>query len=259
MKEFINKKLQKFFAEDIFPQKEERIQYQEEKEILLTFSLMFNDLKDIILLNDLFVESCKKPEEKEISVHAGEYGGIRLHILRLYIGTLYEVCNYMTKKISMIESSYIQSFIQKTNEDTQSTWKHILLILQKNTRKKNFSDIPQEVLWVRDLVEIIRDVRNNTSFHYQTNKRLVEGYRKFFFQDNLSDEKRYAYRSINHSKVLESRHYYADAAIQGYLEKYFGKDDSVDIQLKRCLRLSSKMMQAINNVLEQYHKTIRQQ
>ena len=227
------------------------------KDFFLTLALMFNDLRGILIINQTLKGVYEKPAvfEEADKGHMGDYGGIDLQVLKTIHGLLYEALAYLKKKQDIISSNYVKNLIRVMPSRERDDWELLMMIATDqpiiNTKFKNKYN---------DIIRILKILRNHVSFHYQAEdgrKRLIDGFRRFFFEGLEGVEtgaREFAYRSTKDSDIEASRYYYADAALQGYFINLFGGDDQAKRANDSILEIHVMVMHALNRLLIEYHK-----
>jgi hypothetical protein len=71
----------------------------------LALALIYNDMKGItlfqVLLNERF-----EPSGPKIDPHNGEFGGLNIHIIRIFSGLIEEFLNFLEKNNEVVESKF---------------------------------------------------------------------------------------------------------------------------------------------------------
>lgn len=252
--EYANSRLRKSLPTDLVsktPTSSEKEKYQG---FLLTLALVFNDLKGILIINDSMVEVYGSPSiPMKVSGHSGEQQGIILQLFKLLLATLHEALVFIYESADVYKSEDMQRLLRSTSRKTQLVWE----ILNKIAHKEPVED--KRFTELGELTIILREARNNVGFHYQTRRRLIDGYRKFFFEgipDIPAGAKEWAYRSTEKSRFDTSRYYYADAALQGYNFNLFKDAEPTKKYVDNAFRLTSLVINGINDLLIKYHEIL---
>lgn len=251
--EFENNKLRKSLPTDLIKQITESAEEDKYGGYLLTLAVIFNDLKGLILLHDTIIEVYKAPTSiTEISEHRGELEGLKIQLLTLLLSSLYEVFEFLEKSRDIYSTERIQKIIKETSSDTQIVWEMLNRIACNDAIE---DDKFKSFLELKDL---LFRIRNNIGFHYQTRKSLLGGYRKFFFGDlKITKEARaWAYKSMMGTAVMESRYFYADAALQGYYMDIFKDEKLAQERVDEAFRLLNYISYTINDILIKYHASL---
>lgn len=171
----------------------------------LPLSLIYNDLKGLLLLDKTFREVYSEPNRNFANVHLGEFSGVRVQILRLVTGLVSEFFNYLIKNEKFINDPIFKHFEKRINKKIRNKWYKLLEIAFEDKSPKS------------DFLRKILTIRGNSIYHYSS-KELPKAYINNFFnpEKNIGNEK--AYFSIGES-METSRFYYADAAAERYLKE----------------------------------------
>ena len=227
---------------------------EEYREFLLTLALIFNDIKGLLIIYDSMRALYQAPVSKpSVSGHRGELEGISVQLYTLLLGTLHEVLVFMHKSRTAYESPYIQRLLRATSKKTRLIWD----VINKVANEEPISN--PRLSSLKELSTFLVRARNNVSFHYQTHRLLLGGYRKFFFSGISTVPQVYregAFFSMQSNSFDVSRYYYADAALQGYYINLFGDEKLAKQRGDEALRLASLVVNAINELLIQYHNEI---
>ena len=102
-------------------------------------------------------------------------------------------------------------------------------------------------MFMKTLVKI----RDNISFHYKQPKKLVEGYRRHFFESKLHAANAHAYVSLGNT-MGHTRFFFADAAVSGSLTLFQDKQF-----LNRIVKVSDAANLAIRFLMEEHIRPAR--
>lgn len=251
--EFENTGLKKNLPNVLIPETKINDEDDDLRDFFLTLGLIFNDLKGLITINGTIKEIYKKPDNSP-NGHLGEYIGIDLQILKYIQGVLLEALLYLQHKNSIFISGEVQNLIRATPLHIQIVWD----LLHRVATGKSIDD--KRFKKYEALKPMLHTIRNHISFHYQHEvgkPRLIDGFRKFFFEglEGVNEESRSsAYRSTS-SNWDDSRFYYSDAALQAYFIQLYGGDIQAKEYNELLLGVNSAIIEALNNLLIEYHKT----
>ena len=190
-------------------------------DFFFTLALIFNDLKGLMMMEELFRKNYDNPAQNEISNHTGNYHGISIQIERLYAGLVHEFLKFLSQDESktILSSIPFQLIVKKIPTDSANHWKTIEALAMKSDYDHS-SEFAQTLLLVR----------NNVSYHYhQSGPVLRQGLRHFFNETEKSASNEYAYYSLGQN-MSETRFYYIDAAVQGYMTRQL-KNTNLDVGL----------------------------
>lgn len=254
--EFENGRLRKSLPKDLVTENSGSSEEEGNREFLLTLALAFNDLKGLLQIHDSMMSVYGTASSlSPISAHLGEQQGIRMQIFKLLLATLHEVLVFIRESKDTYESGYIQRLLQETSKKTQLVWE----IINKVAHEEPIDD--ERFVELEELPNFLVNARNNVGFHYQTRRRFLEGYRRFFFKGisgTNPEGRKWAYRSAEKGSFDASRYYYADAALQGYYIDLFGGEELEKKYVDKTLTLISLVVNAINDLLIEYHEALPQ-
>jgi hypothetical protein len=239
--EFKNQKLRKCLPADLIPQAPDS--FDDCRGFLLSLAVIYNDLKGLTIFNDTLPDIYRKPLDEEISAHAGEYGGLRLQLLRILLSTLHEFLVFLEKNEEIYKSEFIQKILERCSKETQRIWFALIEVASGNS--------PHNLKEIAELAEQLEQIRNNVGYHYQTRKRIIAGFRRFFYgTTNVTPgAKKWIFWSGIKTDRLGTRFYYADAALNGYLLESLEKPDGP-------FDLMALIAKAINELLLEYHSNL---
>ena len=202
----------------------------------LGLGIIFNDLKDLILIEELIVENYKKPKKGNCSDHLGNYNGIVIHINKLFASIINEFFVFIEKHVDVIELDEFKDILQRLPREEQAVWNGIVdSATGKNSKMQGF------------LKTLLR-IRSNIAFHYDhSGKVLKKGFISRFFgeEKNIYNEK--AYYSIVEENLKHSRFYFSDAAVEEALFLEAGKKEKKKIEDDKFIEeYRIKMFESIN-------------
>lgn len=179
---------------------------QELCNFVLALALTYNDYKYYSISFNMLLKS--EPEGKPQRNSAwGEFTGIKFHIIRLHIGFVHELFKLIQGNKKVLEHPFFIEVIRVLNKKGRKSWDALIeaALADEATPKRSNS---------------LHMVRNKVAFHYDT-KELLAGYNSGFFKDGEALEN----ACISRGNTLgEARFYFADKAIQGYIEKELDAD-----------------------------------
>ncbi len=174
---------------------------------VLALALIFNDIKNIALFNQVLNES--KPEGTFVeSKEWGEFSALEHFIDRLTIGILHELFNLIKNNKKVLEDDFLNSIIKSIPNKFREHWLTIV-----DTSFEKYSN--------NKLSNALMIIRNKVAFHYDS-KVILNGY-KYFFEKDETKDKAFISRGRN---MPESRFYFADAAAQGCIQITYGSKDT---------------------------------
>lgn len=174
-------------------------------DLVLALALAFNDLKDIfyahIILEEYKQDGTPPPRTRAF----GLYNGVNVHLLRLLMGTVYELLNLIGRKEAIVQDAAFLKTVRLLPKDSRDAWNEVVSIA---LNRECTATIGKALL----------DARNHVAFHYDL-KRIQSGYRRHFLSSQNEDTRAYISRGEN---MKETRFYFADAAAYGYLRNEEG-------------------------------------
>ncbi len=206
----------------------------------LVLSLIYNDIKGIVLFNQLINDNYEKPEVGVNDVHTGEHGGIHTQIYRLSVGYINEFLIFLKKNEKIINSTAFKKMEVKLPSAVRKEWS-IILKTAFNPDKKSDSFLSK-----------IARVRSNVVSHYdESRKELRSAFSKFFSTKPKTFANENAYYSIG-GTMESTRFYYSDAAVQEYIAEQLKVHDSAENYLLQAIKLMGKMNQVITSLMAIY-------
>lgn len=211
----------------------------------LVLAVVYNDLKGIILLQELFVSTYRKPDIKEISIHSGEYGGLHIQLTRLLIGIVYEFFEFLKENEDILSTAEFNDALNATNSSIRDGWNDIVNVaLNKSAEKSGFT-------------HNLELIRNNISFHYnQSGKELRQAFCNIFFKRDKIGVNNAAYYSVGED-MNETRFFYADAATEEYMRMKSDRNEKLESMSGYSLEMMDiirKMNFTISRLLKVYLK-----
>jgi len=205
---------------------------------MLALALVFNDLKGVALFGQWLKPS--RPSQPEISQHTGQWRGLDLQLHRLAVSLIRELL----------------TLIEEFQDEATGERVEVLLSTAPPSVRRDWSDLVSVATGSGDdsdtrFARTIEQIRHNIAFHYHQPKRLVAGFRAFFFASRRSAANEHAYCSFGRN-MEETRFYYADAAIEGALSSMQGPGF-----LPSFSRVRDATNRALAHLLEEYSKTAR--
>lgn len=207
------------FADELKSISPERLIRETEKDTVSDFFLVlgvfYNDLKSLTFH---VIEINKKITAlgQGVTPERGEYSGMKSHLERLILATIYEFLEFLNKNKSTFKKTEFSLIYNDLNQDLKNRWDIFVQIATGHPPKDG-----------SDWSNVLFFIRNKLAFHYNQNaKELRNGFVEFFFNDpkNISNES--AYYSIGES-MRKTRFYYCDAAIQRSVTSEINKKMSI--------------------------------
>ena len=178
--------------------------------------VIFNDLKGLILFEKILLDHYEKPENDEISSHAGSYGGVLVQTQKLFAGTINEFFIFLKKSAEVFEDQEFKEVFEKLAKSDQSLWRDIIAVANG------------EMLDATDFLKTLVKIRSNVAFHYDHSKKILRNaYVSRFFGETHDNKTDHAYFSIGNT-IETTRFYFADAAVEESLSLAAGKRPKED-------------------------------
>ena len=207
--------------------------------LFLSFGLIFNDLKGIILFSDILKKEYEKPVPEEISAHSGEYAGIQLQILKLSVALIDEFFIVLEKNKDVIRGFRFKMIEKNLNKELKNKWANILFIA---LNPKNNSD---------SYLSKIARVRSNITYHYDhSGTQLRNSFIKKFFDTPKDKSNEKAYYSMG-GTIETTRFFYCDAVINEYINEHL-KLESLDY-IDKTNKVTRDVSMVIVNLMESYY------
>ncbi|MFA5287658.1 MAG: hypothetical protein WC394_05275 [Candidatus Omnitrophota bacterium] len=195
---------------------------------ILALALAYNDYKYYTMNFIMLIESQPKCDIRRDSKW-GEFSGIKLHIIRLHIGFVHELFQLIKNNKNLLAHQFFKEIVRVLNKEARKSWG----ILVEAALAKEVTPKKSNPLFM---------IRNKVSFHYDP-KELHAGYNKGFFKEGKISQN----ACVSEGSVLwGSRFYFADLAIQGYLEKELGPD--ADAFFASLNQIMAEINMALHNI-----------
>ncbi len=213
----------------------------------LVLAVIYNDLKGLALFEKLVIDTYRQVEPGEISVHAGEIGGVFTQIGKLFISNMREFFDFLKENEDILSGTEFKEILLKiNNKDIQNRLKDIIDVA--------FNKSPKNSDFTKHLILI----RNNIAFHYdQSGKELEKSFCNFFHKKRKIGVNDLAYYSVGET-MEDTRFFYADAAVQEYMRSTRNDRDKLeelDIKYKREItQILRDMNFVISRLLKAYLK-----
>ncbi len=180
---------------------------QEICDVVLCAALLYNDIKNTIVIINL-LHASRPTGEMSYTREWGEYTGRDMHIFRHHVGILHELFQFMESNIETINTRLFQEIISQMSLKARDAWGSLV--------EASISIKP-----VGSFGNLLVRMRNQVSFHYDS-RQIGIGFRKHFFKKNKVSEQAFVSKGIS---MEETRFYFADAAVQDYINLLLGNDN----------------------------------
>lgn len=181
----------------------------------LVLGVFYNDLKGLLFhlrqLEDFFQDTPKNVP----SPMGGEFGGMKIHLERLMMSTVYEFLTFLEKNADIMETTEFKLLLDALNKDLQERW-DLLRQIAKDEKKQPQSNFGKALFFIR----------NKTAFHYDP-KIISKGFVGYYHEDKKHFGNEVAYYNVGET-METTRFYYCDGAVQrstqGQIEKFMKPD-----------------------------------
>lgn len=177
----------------------------------LRLGIIFNDLKCVLLFQELLKDNYEQPKSGDETTHAGNYYGTLVYMQRLIAGIIWEFFEFLKNNYKIFNNGDFKTIFNKISKSDQRLWEQLI-----NASNNKLND-------ASDLLNSLVKIRNNIAFHYDhSGKIILRGYRNRFFDSSENCGNKYAYYSIGENIKL-TRFYFSDAAVEESLYTMAGK------------------------------------
>lgn len=202
-----------------------------------------NDLKGLLFFHDILEEFPPTVTPNSISARMGEYTGIRWQAFRYITGVLHEIIKLIIENEDTFKKDQITIAISKLEGEAKESWELLL---------KFVNDSPSMNEDLKKLRNLIRYIRDNSSFHYFQPKEVVKGYKTAFEPEKRPDGLAYFCRG---NSMQETRYHFADAAMEDFLLTKLNNFSSEHTMVLRTFISTTKI--ALHYLVFQYLKQIQ--
>jgi hypothetical protein len=192
-------------------------------DFVLALAVVFNDIKDLVLAENLLL-SVWPENATSATPECGSAAGLHLHFFRLLFGVLHELLNLIRQEAGAQANPMFRKVIRLLPKRQAKAWAALVTASKITT-----SADPD--------VKYLLLARNKVAYHYER-KAIGQGYRRAFASTN---ETTFVSRG---SSIETSRFYFADRAVQSYLQQIFG-----DNQLENYFLQKPKLIAEIAGAL----------
>lgn len=173
--------------------------------------VIFNDLKGLLLFEDMLINTYKRPVGEDATIQAGHYSGTLVQIQKLVAATTHEFFIFLKKNTSTFTELEFKQVLDKLSKSDRQIWNNLLAVAH--------GKLPAAETLSRTLVLI----RSNMTFHYDHSGKVLKGaFISRYFGDLKIPKNKDAYYSIE-DNILDTHFYFADAAVEEALYIAAGK------------------------------------
>jgi hypothetical protein len=163
---------------------------------ILTLTLIYNDLKYLHISLGLIDGSQKDATLRRM---LGEYAGFRLYLLRLNVGLIHELLEFIKSSEKLLNESFMLEIIKSMDSRSRRSWNDIVeAAFNKETKNNSLNPFYM--------------IRTKIVFHYDKDE-LMSGFKRGFIGVK---EKPCISRGIT---MINSRFYFSDRAVEAYLRR----------------------------------------
>ena len=175
---------------------------QELCDFILALALAYNDYKFLNIVLNMHFNSSPEGKYQRSSVW-GENMGIKFYIMRLHMSLVYELLKLIENNKKILKDPFLVEIIKSLPRAARESWG--ILIDAALTNKTAPSKLNRLFM-----------IRNKLFSHYVPSD-IGDGYKRGFFKEDGSQTEN-ACISLGNT-IKSARFYFADKAVQGYLEK----------------------------------------
>ena len=181
-------------------------------DFVLALAVVYNDCRDLIYAHVLLEQSRPKGEPQPTRLW-GTYSGIEFHLLKLQGALVHELFNLIGGNKTALNDDFFRSVVKQLPRAARDAWS---VVVDAALGGKPADSFGRSLLFLR----------NKVSFHYDC-REIFRGYRSHF--DGKDDMHGRAFLSRGRN-MSESRFYFADAAVDGYLRRTPRGEDWEDMR-----------------------------
>lgn len=163
------------------------------------------------------------------------FGGLQVHLIRYHIGLVHELCELIRHHQGVLDHPFLRSVVQQMPKPSRDSWQSLV-----DTATGKLASGP--------FANIVKRIRHKVTAHYDASE-ILDGYKRFFFDGPKAKRAAYISRGSN---MDESRLYFADAAVQAYLEGRVGQDQKrfFEIVIGAMRDANSAIMLLVNGFIQ---------
>jgi hypothetical protein len=208
--------------------------------LFLKMAVIFNDLQGLLVLVRLFQDSYEPPTG-EPTVHTGFYAGISVQLNKLIAATIHEFFEFLKNNKETLQEREFLSVLSDIPQQDQVLWHGIIAASEGKLND------------VADYLKAIVQIRSNLAYHYdEFGKVFRRGFLSRFMGGYKESKNEEAYYSLG-SSLIETRFFFADAAVEEAMYLNAGKDYGVNSknssELAKFSEITRQSIDAIGSVL----------
>src|SRR5262252_11228969 len=168
-------------------------------DFVLSLALMYNDLKDEIYAHEAVFALMPAGQPTPTRLR-GAISGVQLHAFRATCALLFELFTVINEKRELLCEDFFRRVVKQLPKAEREAWGAVVNVARGTSKPK--TELGKKLLLFR----------NKVGSHYDT-EEIARGFKHFF---EVVRRLSRAYVSRGQS-MRETRFYFADAAMQGYL------------------------------------------
>ena len=181
-------------------------------DFFLVLSLIFNDLKGLLLWQNTLEDVYRPAPDSEKSAHAAEMAGMQMQLYRLLSGLIREFLAFLNENSEIVKSPAFQRILLRLSSDNRILWDDLSRVA-----------LGGEAQTKSTFAHSLMLIRHNIGFHYdQTRKEFRNSFNSFFKTAPRTIFNERAYFSLGKT-MKGTRFYYADAAVKEYITQQAAK------------------------------------
>lgn len=206
---------------------------------MLALATAFNDLKGLLYWRRLILQ--KSTGMRGVSPRVGQLAGMELQVQRLILAHLHEFLELLKAFKEESRGEEMRALLRTAPLGTQRQWEDLVRFAtgEGDARDAQFT-------------KVLVIVRNNAAAHYYQPNALVGGFRRHFYELRPAPNNAAAYASIG-INMEQTRFYYADAALQAFIEKLPSAVGAEQFR-RRLTRVGNGINQTIAHIVTEYLK-----
>ena len=196
----------------------------------ITLSVVITDIVTLDLISSIYGNSKPfKDLPKKPKKEWWQYSGVNTFLVRASFVLILDLLKKLNKNNKekgcifhkIINNNIYKSVLSKMSKKGKESWTNLIDVA--NNQPSTFPN--------KHLIKTIRGVRNKIYGHYDF-EEIPKGFEQFFMKSPKNNYNKKAFLS-NGRNMWEMRFYYADATVEGYIQKLLGKKQFHELENKR--------------------------
>jgi len=191
---------------------------------ILILALVVNEIHDVFFFDSLLT-SHRIPKPEEISEFSGQWSGMRLGLWRRYIVIATEIMKATESAKGILTSGSGKEFLEYAElksqanmtskgavqePDSWGNWKALFEQSCATTRTTTGNKVKPSGIDATDFRGTLDKIRNTVAAHYDRDKGLGFGYKRFFFENAKHGGNEWAY--LSDGRNLEKTRFFGSSA-----------------------------------------------